>query len=54
MKWKFIFNADLKHWQTFQLALDTAKNSGYQFLCWKGKILHDNGEWTGITEEDCF
>lgn len=54
MKWKFIFNADLRHWPSVQFAIDCAKQSGYQFFCWNGKILHINGEFTGIKEEDCY
>ena len=54
MKWQFVFNTDLKpYWNTISEAAEAARQGGYRFMHWGGKILTTSDlEETGINYED--
>jgi hypothetical protein len=36
--WKEVFNSNLKHWGWISIACDKAKECGYKYFWWNGKI----------------
>lgn len=51
MKWKFIFNG-MKATCNRDGALKRAKEAGYFFFFFNGRVYTVNGEDTGILEDD--
>ncbi len=53
MNWSHVFNTDHKHWGHVDEALKAAKECGYKFMAWNGRVLQVHNGWnSGITVED--
>lgn len=54
MSWKIVFNTDLHHYGHIAAACKKAKECGYQYFCFNGRVYEVDGKDTGLTDKDLY